>query len=115
MKRESQEGARLMRLVVAALVVALSVAASAAPPALAEGRTVTGTIVRIDAAAGTFTVKDAAGAAWSYKVEPDAGIELGAFREGDRVAVTIGRATPLNMNTAADLLRKGDKVVKTGF
>lgn len=84
-------------------------------PAFAEGRTVTGTIVRIDAGAGAFTVKDAAGAAWSYKVEPDAGIDLGAFREGDRVSVTIARATPLNMNTAADRVRKGDRVWKPGF
>jgi hypothetical protein len=84
-------------------------------PAFAEGRTVTGTIVRIDAVAGAFTLKDAAGVAWSYKVEPDSGIDLGAFREGDRVTVTIARATPLNMNTAADLLRKGDRVWKPGF
>ena len=96
-------------------VAVLCLALFAAFPVLAEERTVAGTIVRIDAAAGTFTVKDAAGAAWSYKVEPGAGIDLGAFREGDRVAVTIGRATPLNMNTAADLLRKGDRVVRTGF
>jgi len=93
----------------------LLVTAVAVFPVLAEERTVAGTIVRIDAAAGTFTVKDAAGAAWSYKVETGAGIDLGAFREGDRVAVTIARATPLNMNTAADLLRKGDRVVRTGF
>ena len=86
-----------------------------APRTLAEGRTVTGTIVRVDPGAGTFTLKDAAGAAWNYKVEPDAGIDLGSFREGDRIAVTIGRATPLNMITAADLLRKGDRVQKAGY
>jgi len=95
--------------------MALLVATPAMSPVFAEGRTVTGTIARIDAASGTFTVKDAAGVAWSYKVDPDAGIDLGAFREGDRVAVTIGRATPLNMNAAADRIRKGDKVVKAGF
>jgi hypothetical protein len=92
-----------------------AIIALASAPAFAEGRTVTGTVVRIDAGAGTFTVKDAAGAAWSYKVEPDAGIDLSGFREGDRVTVTIARATPLNMNTAADLLRKGDRVGKSGF
>jgi hypothetical protein len=104
-----------MRSVTACLVLAAAFAVLASPLAHAEGRTVTGTIVRIDAVAGTFTVKDAAGAAWSYKVDPDAGIDLGAFREGDRVAVTIARATPLNMITAADLLRKGDRVEKAGF
>ncbi len=103
-----------MRCIAAWLAVAVSLALWA-PPAFAEARTMTGTIVRIDAGAGTFTVKDAAGAAWSYKVDPDAGIDLAAFREGDRVTVTIARATPLNMNTAADLLRKGDRVGKSGF
>jgi len=104
-----------MRSVSALLGFVAAVAVLASPPALAEERTVTGTIVRIDAVAGTFTVKDAAGAAWSYKVEPDAGIGLGSFREGDRVAVTIARPTPLNMITAADLLRKGDRVQRDGF
>jgi hypothetical protein len=104
-------GARCVasRAVIAALVLL------APAPAFAEGRTVTGAIVRLDAAAGTFTVKDAAGVAWSYTVDPDAGIDLGGFREGDRVTVTIARATPLNMNSAADRLRKGDRVGKTGF
>jgi hypothetical protein len=57
-----------------------------------------------------LVVRDAAGGSWSYKVEDDAGIDLSVFRPGDRVKVTIGRATPLNMITAADLLRKGDRV-----
>ena len=84
-------------------------------PAGAEERTVTGEIVRIDPAGGVFTVRDAAGASWSYKVEADAGIDLSGFRPGDRVKVTIGRATPLNMITAADPLRKGDRVEKTAY
>lgn len=104
-----------MRSAIARLVLAAAFAVLASPPLFAEGRTVTGTIVRIDAAAGTLTVKDAAGAAWSYKVDPDAGLDLEPFREGDRVAVTIARPTPPNMITAADRLRKGDRVVKTGF
>jgi len=103
-----------MRSIAAFLIFAAALALPA-PPLLAEGRTVTGTIVRIDAYAGTFTVKDAAGAAWSYKLEAGAGIDLGPFREGDRVAVTIARPTPLNMVTAADLLRKGDRVDKAGY
>jgi hypothetical protein len=104
-----------MRKGFAIMGVLALVALSRAPLAVAEERTVKGTIVRIDPGAGTLTVKDAAGAAWSYKVDPDAGIDLGPFREGDRVAVTIARATPLNMITAADLLRKGDRVEKAGF
>jgi hypothetical protein len=84
-------------------------------PAVAEERTVVGTIVRLEHAAGVLVVRDSAGASWSYKVAADAGIDLSAFRPGDRVKVTIGRATPLNMITAADLLRKGDRVEKTPF
>ena len=83
--------------------------------AAAEERTVVGTIVRLDPAGGVLVVRDAAGASWSYKVAADAGIDLSAFRPGDRVKVTIGRATPLNMITAADLLRKGDRVEKAPF
>lgn len=84
-------------------------------PAVAEERTVVGTIARLDPAAGALVVRDAAGASWSYKVEDAAGIDLSAFRPGDRVKVTIGRATPLNMITAADLLRKGDRVEKVPY
>src|SRR3989304_38740 len=84
-------------------------------PAVAEERTVVGTIVRLDPAGGVLVVRDAAGASWSYKVAADAGIDLSAFRPGDRVKVTIGRATPLNMITAADLLRKGDRVEKAPY
>jgi hypothetical protein len=84
-------------------------------PASAEERTVVGTIVRLDPAGGELVVRDAAGASWGYKVESDAGIDLSAFRRGDRVKVSIGRATPLNMITAADLLRKGDRVEKVSY
>ena len=84
-------------------------------PAAAEDRTVLGSIVRLDPAGGVLVVRDAAGASWTYKVEADAGIDLSAFRPGDRVKVTIGRATPLNMTTAADLLRKGDRVDKAPY
>jgi hypothetical protein len=52
---------------------------------------------------------------WNYKVDRNADIALENFREGDRVSVTIGRATPLNMITAADRLRKGDRVTKIPF
>jgi len=84
-------------------------------PAHAEERTVVGTIVALDTANRTLTVKDGKGVPWNYKVDRDAGIDLKEFKEGDRVSVTIGRATPLNMITAADRLRKGDRVTKIPF
>jgi hypothetical protein len=84
-------------------------------PATAEERNVVGTIVRLDAAERTLTVKDGKGVAWTYKVDRDAGISLEGLEEGDRVSVTIGRPTPLNMITAADRLRKGDRVTKIPF
>jgi hypothetical protein len=100
--------ARIIRsFLVAAFVLGLSLGT-----AVAEERTVVGTIVRLDPAGGALVVRDAVGASWSYKVEADAGIDLSVFRPGDRVKVSIGRATPLNMITAADLLRKGDRVEK---
>jgi len=103
--------ARILRLFLA-VVFALGLFLGTAA---AEERTVVGTIVRLDPAGGVLIVRDAAGASWSYKVAADAGIDLSAFHPGDRVKVTIGRATPLNMITAADLLRKGDRVEKTPF
>ena len=103
--------ARIIRsFLVAAFVLGLSLG-----PAVAEERTVVGTIVRLDPAGGALVVRDAAGASWRYKVEDDAGIDLSVFRPGDRVKVTIGRATPLNMITAADQLRKGDRVEKASY
>jgi hypothetical protein len=86
-----------------------------AVPALAEERTVVGTIVALDTANRTLTVRDGKGVPWNYKVDRDAGIDLGKFKTGDRVSVTIGRATPLNMITAADRLREGDRVIKIPF
>jgi len=103
--------ARIIRsFLVAAFVLGLSLG-----PAVAEERTVVGTIVRLDPAGGVLVVRDAAGASWSYKVAADAGIDLSVFRPGDLVKVSIGRATPLNMITAVDLLRKGDRVEKAPY
>lgn len=78
-------------------------------------RIVIGTVVKRDVAERTFTVEDGKGARWSYKVDEDAGIALENIHEGDRVSVTIGRPTPLNMITAADRLRKGDRVTIIPF
>jgi hypothetical protein len=101
--------------IIVSLLVAVFALALFLGPAAAEERTVAGTIVRLDPSKGVLVVRDAAGASWSYKVEADAGIDLSAFRPGDRVKVSIGRATPLNMITAADPLRKGDRVEKAPY
>ena len=102
------------RIIVSFLVAAFALALFPGPVA-AEERTVLGTIVRLDPVGGVLVVRDAAGASWSYKVEADAGIDLTAFRRGDRVKVSIERATPLNMITAADPLRRGDRVEKVPY
>lgn len=96
------------------LVAVLALALLPAPAAAGE-RTVFGTIVRLDPSGGGLAVRDAAGAVWNYKVERESGIDLSVFRPGDRVKVSIGRATPLNMITAADPLRKGDRVEKAPY
>ncbi|MBI5420106.1 MAG: hypothetical protein HZA60_08450 [Deltaproteobacteria bacterium] len=99
-------------LPLAAAILAFSLSA---PPAAAEERTVVGTIVGLDPQARTLSVADGKGARWNFKVLPDADIDLKAFKEGDRVSVSIARATPLNMMTSADFLRKGDKIVKVPY
>ena len=86
-----------------------------ANPSTAGEKTVVGTVVRQDVADRTFTVQDGKGVMWNYKVDKDAGIALENIQEGDRVSVTIGRPTPPNMITAADRLRKGDRVKKIPF
>lgn len=103
------------RISVAFLVAAFAMGGFLPRVAAAEERTVVGTIVRLDPAGGELVVRDAAGASWSYKVDAGAGIDLSGFRQGDRVKVSIGRATPLNMITAADRLRKGDRVEKAPY
>lgn len=97
------------------IAVALLLLAAAAQPAEGAERTVAGTVAAVDASAGTLTVRDAAGVSWSYRTDADAGIDLTGLRVGDRVTVTIARPTPLNMISAADRLRQGDRVDKTGY
>jgi len=100
---------------VAVLAVAGLLLVAAGRPAAAGERTVIGTVAAVDAAAGSLAVRDAAGVVWRYNVERDAGIDLAHLREGDRVEVVIARPTPLNMITAADRLRSGDRVVRLGY
>jgi hypothetical protein len=87
------------------LILLLSVAA------FAEGRTVEGKIVRSDPESRSLSVRDSLGTVWNYSVDRDAGVDLKRFRPGTGVSVTIGRATPLNMSSPADRIRKGDRVV----
>jgi hypothetical protein len=108
------EGTRVRRALFF-LVLGAFLLASSAVPALGEERTVVGTIVALDTANRTLTVKDGKGVPWNYVVDRDAGIDLAELKKGDRVSVTIGRPTPLNMITAADRLRKGDRVTKLPF
>ena len=75
-----------------------------------EGRTVTGTLVRRDVEERTLTVEDGMGVRWNFRVDRDATVDLSAFREGSRVRVSISRATPANMISAADRIRKGDRL-----
>jgi hypothetical protein len=83
-------------------------------PVSAEERTVVGRISRLDPAARTFTVTDGMGTGWNFNVDEGSGIELSTLKVGDRVEVRIARATPLNMISAADILKKGDKVTVIG-
>jgi hypothetical protein len=85
------------------------------PPAFGGGREVVGTISKIDPDERTFSVTDGMGVGWNYKVLPGADMNLSEFREGDRVSVSISRATPLNMMSSADYFRKGDKIEKIPY
>jgi hypothetical protein len=113
--RQKQKGGRRVKRLFVLLALGSFLLTWAPIPASAEERTISGTIVRLDASGRTFTVQDGKGVMWNYKVDRNADIALEDFREGDRVSVTIGRATPLNMITAADRLRKGDRVTKIPF
>jgi hypothetical protein len=112
--RVVRKGRQAMRML-SLLSLGVFIFTVVAIPANAEERTVVGTVVRRDVTDRTFTVQDGKGVRWNYKVDRDAGIALEDFKEGDRVSVTIGRPTPPNMITAADRLRKGDRVKKIPF
>jgi hypothetical protein len=109
-RRTDGNGSALARAGIAAALLALLLFPGAAP-AFAGGRTVEGTIVRLDAASRSLSVKDGLGTVWNFTVDRNAGIDLGRFGAGNRVSVSIRRATPLNMSSVADRIRKGDRVV----
>ncbi len=81
-------------------------------PGNAEERTVSGTITVLDRKSRSVSVRDGMGSVWNYRVDEHSGIDLAELRIGDYVTVTIERGTPLNMNTPADILRKGDRIVR---
>lgn len=102
--------ARLGAAVLAAAMIALFPGGAAG-----EERTVTGTLVRLDAAERTLSVRDGMGTVWNFRVDEDAGIDLSELVPGTRVRVSIARATPLNMISAADRIREGDRVERIPF
>ena len=75
-----------------------------------EERTVTGTLVSVDEYARTLTVQDGNGVKWNFTVDRNAKIDLSPFSVGSKVRVTIARGTPPNMSSAADRIRKGDRI-----
>lgn len=77
---------------------------------MGEERTITGTLVRLDREEGTLTVQDGMGVRWNFRVDKDAEIDLAGLREGSTVRVSIARGTPPNMISAADRIRKGDRI-----
>ncbi len=56
--------------------------------------TLTGTIVKIDAATGTVVVKDQYGKLWEILVPPDSGVNLSQYHVGDKVQATLEYYTP---------------------
>lgn len=51
--------------------------------------TVSGTIVKLDAAAGSVVIKDQSGKLWEFVVTPQAGIDLSKYKVGDAVTATV--------------------------
>jgi hypothetical protein len=93
---------------IAALLAILLLLCSCHPRG--EERTVTGILVRLDRGQRTLTVQDGMGGRWNFRVDEDAGIDLDGLREGSAVRVSIARGTPPNMMSAADRIRKGDRL-----
>lgn len=94
--------------VLAALSAVFFLLSSCRP--IGEAKTITGTLVRLDLEERTLTVEDGMGGRWNFLVDRDAGIELAGLRKGSGIRVTIARGTPPNMISAADRVRKGDRI-----
>lgn len=91
-----------------ALLAALLLLSACRP--MGEEKTVTGTLVRLDRGKRTLAVQDGLGVRWNFRMDKDAGIDLSGLREGSTVRVSIARGTPPNMISAADRIRKGDRI-----
>ncbi len=98
----------IRRIRAAALLAALLLLPPCRP--MGQGKSVTGILVRLDREARTLTVEDGMGGRWNFRVDRDAGVDLDLLRTGSRVRVTIARGTPPNMVSAADRVRKGDRI-----
>ncbi|MDA8121037.1 MAG: hypothetical protein M0Z38_00535 [Deltaproteobacteria bacterium] len=103
-----------MKACAVSILVAVVILSLFAATVAAEERIVVGRISRLELATRTFSVTDGMGTGWNFKVDEGSGIELSTLEVGDRVEVRIARATPLNMISAADVLRKGDSVTLSG-
>jgi hypothetical protein len=86
----------LVRLLVAALFLVLVVSPACAAGGLSRKyssttttRTVTATIVKIDAAAEVIVLENRQGKRWELTVPERLGIDLGRYRVGDRVTATF--------------------------
>lgn len=85
-----------VRLLVAAAVLAASIAPCLAAGGLRQSyssktstRTVTATIVKIDAAAEMIVLENRQGKRWELTVPERSGVDLGRYRVGDRVTATF--------------------------
>jgi hypothetical protein len=58
--------------------------------ATTETSTFTATIVKIDAATNTIVLKDQSGKIWAFVIDPKYGIDLSAYKVGDKVTSTVG-------------------------
>ena len=111
MKDKDNGNAASLRITIVFLLCGLVIVAMSLP-GYGEERTVHGTITRLDPASKSFSIRDGKGVVWNYIVGGNSGIDLEQLRIGDYVTVTLARATPLNMTTPGDVLRKGDSVVR---
>jgi hypothetical protein len=58
--------------------------------ATTETSTFTATIVKIDAATNTVVLRDQSGKLWEFIIGPKSGIDLSAYKVGDKVTATVG-------------------------
>jgi hypothetical protein len=69
-----------------------------APSGTTQTVTVTVTIIKIDAAAHTISVRDRNEKVWDFVVTPQSGIDLTRYKVGDTVTATIATTTEAPTN-----------------